>query len=42
MTIREPEDRVEELLPATGVPTSFILVCKQFTEYCLLSGKNDA
>lgn len=39
MTTREPEDRVDELSSATGVPSQFILVYKEYFEDCVLAEK---
>lgn len=39
MTTREPEDRVEELSSATGVPNQFILVYKELFNDCVLAEK---
>lgn len=33
-TTREPENRIEELSRATGVPTPFTLVYKEYFDYC--------
>ncbi|GAB6552628.1 hypothetical protein bcgnr5378_05800 [Bacillus cereus] len=39
MTTRDPEDRVEELSSATGVPNQFILVYKEHFNDCVLAEK---
>ncbi|GAB6428153.1 hypothetical protein bcgnr5372_38900 [Bacillus luti] len=39
MTTRDPEDRVEELSSATGVPNQFILVYKEYFADCVLAEK---